>query len=203
MCFSFHELWLCPTILSLFLTYISTIPLSIYVHITQSVETLLSSSITSSSSSQQQFVSGTFHCHLRGLDLENIEKGILGLGAIDPYYEVSKKYVDHANGIVRWIPVYRSEHIPNIINPYWQPFGIDLEKLCHGNATKSLKIGVWDYQHRRSNRWLGEVEVSVEMLQKCVTKGGNACREDALSILDEEQDEIGLIVVLKADIVEN
>ena len=104
---------------------------------------------------------------------------------------------------MRWIPVYRSEHIPNIINPNWQPFGIDLEKLCHGNATKSLKIGVWDYQHRRSNRWLGEVEVSVEMLQKCVTKGGNACREDALSILDEEQDEIGLIVVLKADIVEN
>ena len=41
------------------------------------------------------------------------------------------------------------------------------------------------------------------MLQKCVTKGGNACREDALSILDEDQDEIGLIVVLKADIVEN
>ena len=61
---------------------------------------------------------------------------------------------------------------------------------------------VWDYQSgARSDRWLGEVEVNVEWLQKCVSRGGNACREDALSILNDEQEEIGLVVVLKADIV--
>ena len=82
---------------------------SIYVHITQSIE-------EKSNTNEKQ--TGQFNCHLRGLDLENIEKGILGLGAIDPYFELSKKYTDHDNGITRWVPVYRSEHRPNIIVSY-------------------------------------------------------------------------------------
>ena len=86
---------------------------SIYVHITQSIE---GTQFTSNNTNEIQ--TGQFNCHLRGLDLENIEKGILGLGAIDPYFELSKKYTDHDNGITRWVPVYRSEHRPNIIVSY-------------------------------------------------------------------------------------
>lgn len=164
----------------------------IYVHITESIET--------QSTTTREPSTGEFHCHIRGLDLENIEKGILGLGAIDPYFELSRKYVDHQHGIKRWITVYRSEHIPNIINPYWHPFQIDLEKLCQGNLGKELKIVVWDHQSG-ADRWLGECEVNVEWLLQSVTKGGNASREEALSILNEEMDEIGLLVVLKAEIL--
>lgn len=165
---------------------------SLYVHVTESIETETQS---------RELTTGEFHCHLRGLDLQNIEKGILGLGAIDPYFELSKKYTDHEHGITKWMVVYRSDHIPNIINPYWNPFQISLEKLCHGNLGKELKITVWDYeQGARRDRWLGECDVDVEWLQQSVTKGGNASRDHALSILDEEREEVGLIVVLKAEI---
>jgi len=165
----------------------------IYVHITESMD-------TQSACPTRDLSTGEFHCHIRGLDLENIEKGILGLGAIDPYFELSRKYTDHQHGITRWICVYRSEHVPNIINPYWNPFRIDLEKLCHGNISKELKIAVWDHESGR-DRWVGECEVNVEWLQKSVTKGGNASREDAISLLNEGQEEIGLLCVLKADII--
>lgn len=143
-----------------------------------------------------------FACHLRGLDFENIESGILGLGAIDPYFELSKKYCHPASGIKRWQCVYRSEHIPNIVNPYWQPFNIELEKLCHGDMQKELKLVVWDKQGGRlRDRFLGECEMNVNSLIQCVSKGGNANRQDALRLLDEEMNEAGKIVVLRADLV--
>ena len=79
---------------------------------------------------------------------------------------------------------------------------MNLEKACHGNICKELKLTVWDYQSgaARSDRWLGECEVTVEWLMESVTKCGNAGRNEAISIMDEEQEEIGLIVVLKAEI---
>jgi hypothetical protein len=45
---------------------------------------------------------GTFCLHLRGLDIKNVEAGLLGLGRSDPFYELSKKNADHAHGYVRW-----------------------------------------------------------------------------------------------------
>lgn len=105
----------CVSVLLFLFSSVYNMFCSIYVHITQSIEG------TQSTSNTNEIQTGQFNCHLRGLDLENIEKGVLGLGAIDPYFELSKKYTDHDNGITRWIPVYRSEHRPNIIVSY----------LCH------------------------------------------------------------------------
>mmetsp|Transcript_18516 Transcript_18516/g.37513 ORF Transcript_18516/g.37513 Transcript_18516/m.37513 type:complete len:112 (-) Transcript_18516:224-559(-) len=82
---------------------------SLFVHITKS---------------QQGSDTGMFTCHIRGLDIKNIESGLLGLGAIDPYFELSKKFVDPDHGISRWHVVYCSKHIPNSINPYWNAFEI-------------------------------------------------------------------------------
>lgn len=40
--------------------------------------------------------------HLRGLDIKNIEPGLLGLGRSDPFFEIAKKHADHAAGVVSW-----------------------------------------------------------------------------------------------------
>lgn len=146
---------------------------------------------------------GVFHCHLRALDLQNIEQGLFGLGAIDPYYEIAKRHVDHDHGVESWIPVYRSERLYNIVNPHWNAWKLQMEKLCNGDAGWELQITVWDYEGgKHVDRWIGACEkVSVDELLMHVTKGGNASREEALSILNEEQEEVGLIVVLKADIL--
>ena len=44
------------------------------------------------------------HCtlHLRGLDIKNVEPGLIGLGRSDPFYVISRKCADHAAGVVRW-----------------------------------------------------------------------------------------------------
>lgn len=45
---------------------------------------------------------GYMKLHLRGLDIKNVEPGLLGLGRSDPFFEISKKNSDHASGVVRW-----------------------------------------------------------------------------------------------------
>lgn len=169
----------------------------IYVHVTESM-----APNTQTTGEARSVAGALFACHLRGLDFENIEAGILGLGAIDPYFELSKEYRHPVSGITRWQCVYRSESIPNIINPYWQPFQMDLEKLCHGDMQKWLKLVVWDKQGGRlRDRFLGECQTSARRLLDGVTQGGNANRENALCVLDEEMNETGKIVVLRADLV--
>ena len=166
---------------------------SLYVHITESIG-------TNRTERTPIPKTGQFLCHIRGLDLENIEKCVLGLGAIYPYFELSKKYPDPRNGQPHWVPVYRSEHIPDIVNPYWQPFCLDMEKLCHGDEEKKLRITVMDYEKRSSDRFIGEFITSVGWLKKSVSKHGNAGREEAFVVQDGNQDQVGLIVVLQAGI---
>ena len=45
---------------------------------------------------------GIAQLHLRGLDIKNIEPGLLGLGRSDPFVEISKKNADYAAGVVVW-----------------------------------------------------------------------------------------------------
>jgi hypothetical protein len=163
----------------------------LYVHVTPSVPTQYRGG---------HLVSGVFHAQIRGLDFKNIESGLLGLGAIDPYFELSKRYHEPKSGVTRWHLVYRSESIHNIINPYWDPFQIDISRLCHGDLNRELKLSVYDYEKKSSNRWLGEVEVTVEELMGSVTRGGNASRDGALRIVDGKGDVVGLVVVLKAEV---
>jgi Ca2+-dependent lipid-binding protein len=167
---------------------------SLFVHITPSIQ----NTTRNDTSSKTTPITGIFTAQIRGLDFKNIESGILGLGAIDPYFELSKLY--KGSGDARWHLVYRSEHIHNIINPYWDAFQLDLDKLCHGDVKRELKIAVFDYEKKSSDRYLGEVEVSVDELMKSVTKGGNACREFALRVLDKKEEVVGLLVVLKAEV---
>jgi hypothetical protein len=46
--------------------------------------------------------SGLCTIQLRGLDIKNVEPGLFGLGRSDPFFELSRKNVDHAAGVVRW-----------------------------------------------------------------------------------------------------
>jgi hypothetical protein len=45
---------------------------------------------------------GYIRLHLRGLDIKNVEPGLLGLGRSDPFFEIAKKNSDVATGIVAW-----------------------------------------------------------------------------------------------------
>jgi hypothetical protein len=45
---------------------------------------------------------GAVDLHIRGLDIKNLEAGLLGLGRSDPYFEIAKKSLDTTAGVVRW-----------------------------------------------------------------------------------------------------
>lgn len=163
---------------------------SIFIHVTKSI---------------QGSTTGILDCQIRGLDIKNIESGLLGLGAVDPYYVISKRYHDVNSGSSRWYVVYRSEHIHNIINPYWKGFKLDLERFCNNDMNKEIKIAIYDQEDYGSDRWLGEVETTLAEMLESVAKRGNADRESALravAVEDDGKDDLrALLVILRADVI--
>lgn len=208
----------------------NSVPHSLFVHITESIPKRAGDRGAARPTSPSN---AAFKCRIRGLDVENIEGGILGLGAVDPYYAVSKKVSYPSTGGTRWVRVYRSEYVPNHVNPYWDEFCLDLETLSNGDdgedevvaassnrgrsaaspsssgsgSATELKIDLYDHQHGGlPDRWLGCCRTTVGGLRLAVTRGGNASREDALQVMGLEKDgvterEVGLVVVLKAEVV--
>lgn len=91
---------------------------------------------------------------LSGSDLKNVER----IGESDPFYEVSKKTADGKD----WRVVYRSEHVPNNLNPKWKVAEINLHRLCRGDQTKNLQLAVFDYQKNGKHRPMGEIVTTVD-----------------------------------------
>ncbi|GKY98190.1 hypothetical protein MPSEU_000776800 [Mayamaea pseudoterrestris] len=148
---------------------------------------------------------GTAELHFRGLDIKNVEPGLLGLGRSDPGFEISKKSLDTTAGVVRWITVYRSEYIMNHLNPHWKEFTMDLEELCYCDLDWPLLIRVFDYQANGNHRVIGSFETTLQLMMNNVSVRGNADRRTAFEILKEGEDDNqnlhmtrGLIVIVKA-----
>ena len=140
--------------------------------------------------------------HLRGLDMKNVEPGPFGLGRSDPFFEVAKKDSDPAIGHSRWNVVYRSEHINNNLNPYWQETAIGLEELCYGDLDWPLKVTVLDYNSNGKHESIGELETSVNQLQERISIKGNADRDQAILLTRTGKlKTYGLVCVLKANIL--
>lgn len=147
---------------------------------------------------------GTLKMHLRGLDIRNVEPGLLGLGRSDPFFEISKKDADHSSGQVRWNVVYRSEHKPDHLNPLWKEFDIDLEALCNGDLNYPMRIEVHDHNKSGRHTKIGACETTVANMIENIAVKGNADRDKAFELYREgdPEDAHGQICVLKAEIFE-
>lgn len=147
---------------------------------------------------------GHVQLHLRGLDIKNVEPGPFGLGRSDPFFEVAKKDADYVSGQVKWNVVYRSEHLPDTLNPYWQPCRIGLEELCYGKLDWPLKISVYDHNSAKDHTLIGEFETNIPDLQTQLSIKGNADRERAITLSREGKIKVyGLLCILKADVVDD
>jgi Ca2+-dependent lipid-binding protein len=144
---------------------------------------------------------GRINLQLRGLDIRNVEPGLLGLGRSDPFFEIAKKNADPASGVVRWVTVYRSEFILNHLNPFWDEFSMTTEDLCFCDPNALIRIAVKDYQKSGKHRLIGLVETTMKSLMERVAVRGNADRQNALDLCRESGRHTGLIVVLKASLV--
>ena len=138
----------------------------------------------------------------RGLDIKNVEPGLLGLGRSDPFVELSKKNADHVAGVVRWNVVHRSDHIKDHLNPFWSSFVVGLEQLCYNDLSWPIRVVVKDWQANGKHRVIGQFETTPQTLMSRVAVKGNADREMAFEIFKESlgasAKSQGLICVLKA-----
>jgi Ca2+-dependent lipid-binding protein len=102
--------------------------------------------------------------------------------------------------------VYRSKHIVDHLNPFWDQFWISLEELCYCDPSWPLRLTVWDNEENGKHRVIGEIETTLELLTEQVAIKGNADRDRALEVVSDSKSAAGLkktrglIVVLQASI---
>ena len=143
---------------------------------------------------------GKVKLHFRGLDIRNVEPGLLGLGRSDPFFEIAKKTSQASTGITRWNVVYRSEVVDDHLNPFWKAIEIGLEELCDGDLDARLRVGVFDSRDG-GHEPIGSFEASLQQISETVGIKGNADREKAFELGQEQcMDTFGLICVLVCDI---
>jgi Ca2+-dependent lipid-binding protein len=144
---------------------------------------------------------GSVTLRLRGLDIRNVEPGLLGLGRSDPFFEIAKKDADHSSGQVRWNVVYRSDYWENHLNPYWEAFEIGMEELCNGDMDYPLRISVLDHNKGGRNKLIGAFETTLACMKERISIKGNADRDRAFELFQEgDVNTHGLICILQADI---
>ena len=133
-------------------------------------------------------VCGTLQLALQGIKLKNTE-GILRKS--DPFYEVKRK-VTGPSGYV-WDVIFRSQHIPNDLNPKWTDSTLDLAALCSGNLSRHIQISVYDHEKNGNHVLMGEIETSVRKLI--------AAKDSGPFILQRKGKDQGKLAVNRADLV--
>jgi len=140
---------------------------------------------------------GVIHFQLRGLRLKNRQAEILNQRS-RPFFELYRKE-EHPSGAI-WNNVYRSESIKSL-NPFWDAGILDLERFSNGDMDRTIKVVVWGHQRKGRHKVLGEFITSVRRFIDAQAVRGNADMERAFSLLDKKGNQVGSIVVVKAEIV--
>ena len=129
---------------------------------------------------------GILHLSLRGVGLKNVD-GLLGKS--DPFVEISA----YVPGGMMWQTLFRSKHIDNDLNPIWEPFAIELNRLLdYPNSSddgitkqqqqdpkqQPLKISVFDWEKSGKHKSLGQFETTVQALLDAETPGASGPHEN-------------------------
>jgi len=148
---------------------------------------------------------GTITVQLRCVNVKNMQHSLLGLSRSDPFFIIYKKRFYPLIGITRWQAIYRSNYIKNHHHPIWKEFTIGLHQLFDGKKDNhSIKMELYDHHKNGNHKLIGELETSVNMLEKSITCCGNADLKKAIDFCDRRKNNRGVrvaqMVVLKFDI---
>jgi len=102
---------------------------------------------------------GGLQLTLRGVQIKNVD-GLFGKS--DPFFEISAKL--SAAGGLTWQPVYRSKPVMNNLNPTWEPFSLDLDRLCEGDRNKPILFKLYDWQKNGKHVTIGSFETNVNAI---------------------------------------
>ena len=127
---------------------------------------------------------GRLYLSLRGVGLKNVD-GLFGKSY--PFVELSTQA--NVAGGMTWQTLFRSKHIDNDLNPIWEPFVIDLNRLLdQAQNTKQqqqqdpkqqpIKISVFDWEKSGKHKSLGQFETTVQALLDAETPGASGPYKD-------------------------
>lgn len=146
----------------------------------------------------------TISIQLRCVNVKRIQR-LLMMTRCNPFFIIYKKRFYPLIGTTRWQPIYRSNHIKNHHHPLWKEFTIGLNQFCDDEKDRyNVKIELHNYQKNGNHRFIGELETSLNMLQKCVTNNGNADLKKSIDFCDRRKNKRGIsvaqMVVLNCEI---
>ena len=121
---------------------------------------------------------------LEGRDLKNVEGMMKGVS--DPFFVFSRR-----DGNGDWREIYRSEHIPNNLNPTWNQASINYRRLCGNSDTVPFRMNVYDHEKSGKHRDMGSLETTVEGL---ISAYGFDSHSKPL-VLKKNGENFGLILV--------
>mmetsp|Transcript_29570 Transcript_29570/g.60175 ORF Transcript_29570/g.60175 Transcript_29570/m.60175 type:complete len:680 (+) Transcript_29570:384-2423(+) len=104
---------------------------------------------------------GQLALRLRGIKLKNVE-GLFKKS--DPFFELRRTFDGPGGGA--WIPVYRSKHVKNNLNPTWEPVTVDVNQLCDGDLDRKVQVAIFDFEGDGKHESMGLFETSVNELVK-------------------------------------
>lgn len=142
---------------------------------------------------------GVLHLTLHGVQLKNVD-GMFGRS--DPFFELSAKV--ESGGMLTWQPVYRSKEVMNDMNPKWEPFSVDLSRLCEGDLKRPVMVKVYNWQKNGKHQVMGSFETTVDgfmAAQVGVGTGGRVDTSKAFSALKRGKLMGGQVVVVSARVV--
>lgn len=104
---------------------------------------------------QLSFSREAFEFHFRGHHLDKKDT----FGKSDPYLVVYRHVNDND-----WVEIYKSEVVPDTLEPAWKPFEIREDNLCNSDRNKAIKIEVFDWDRNSDPELIGAHQISLAQL---------------------------------------
>lgn len=101
---------------------------------------------------------------LAASNLKNVEV----FSKSDPFLQISRLQGDSGS---QYLPVYKTEVVPNNLNPTWAPITIKAAQLNNGDPLRPLRLTVLDYESDGAHRVLGHADTSAAKLKECAGEG--------------------------------
>jgi len=137
---------------------------------------------------------GSLNFRLQGESLRNVERGFFN-GKSDPFFEFSR--INACNKGSEWNIVYRSQVIPNNLNPSWKEDNIKLSILCGDNLDLPILCSVWDHEKDGKHTSMGQFQTTVNGLTTAHTPLSFTLMNP------KKKKSVGKILVQKAELVDH
>lgn len=80
-------------------------------------------------------------------------------GKSDPYLVVYRHVHDN-----EWAEIYKSEVVPDTLDPAWKPFELREDSLCNSDRNKAIKIEVYDWDRNSDPELIGLHQLNLNQL---------------------------------------